>query len=788
MLMRILKKDLKRKKTMNIILLLFVIMCSMFAAASANNIIAVTGGIDKYFDDAGVPDVNVTYQFFRGQPEPDIEDRLKALDSVKSVEPMHALFILSSKHFILHGKQLQNFYNPAAIVSDTEMRIKYYDEQNNVIKGVEKGCFYATKPFVQGGIDIKEGDIVGVKLGENTYDLKYAGRFKGALFSSNDSSNPVILVNQEDYAVLDKEEEAHLIDYTDLHIKCTEPDEIRSIVKEYDSTSISTREESKSIYLYDMMAAYIMMAISVILMITAFVVLRFTIGFTISEEFREIGVMKAVGISNGSIRSLYIVKYLAIAVVGSAVGFLCSIPLGDMMMKTVSENMVLAADNSSILGLVSSASVVALIMLFCYGCTRKVNKLSPLDAVRSGQTGERFGKKSVLHLGRSKLPSTGFMALNDVLSAPRQFCIITVIFTLCILMITMMSNMALTLKSEKIRWLFDIPQSEAHIIDTEYWGEVMGDQKKAYDIIDKTEKLLTDNDMPAKCTMMLSNPFEATHGSIKANINFAVTRGHTDDVRRVEEGYAPRKDNEIMMTSGALEDLNAKIGDTITADLGGKQYEFIITGRYASFMGHTATLNNNFDIGSVTANGTTGLQIHFDGNPDNATIEKNIEKIRDLIGSTKVYNTSDMIKQFTSVSDMLNSIKYMMLILTAIVTAMIVILMERSFISKEKSEIALMEAVGISQGSIIGQHVIRLLIAALIAVGVASGTVMPISNVIMNKICTLIGDVSGIKCDFDAIEIFAVCPAIVIGITVIGTFLTSLYTKTIKASDTSSIE
>ena len=39
MFWRILKKDLKRKKTMNIILLLFVVLCSMFAAASVNNII-----------------------------------------------------------------------------------------------------------------------------------------------------------------------------------------------------------------------------------------------------------------------------------------------------------------------------------------------------------------------------------------------------------------------------------------------------------------------------------------------------------------------------------------------------------------------------------------------------------------------------------------------------------------------------------------------------------------------------------------------------------------------------
>ena len=50
MFWRILKKDLKRKRTMNIILLMFIILCSMFASASVNNIAAVTGGIEHYFD------------------------------------------------------------------------------------------------------------------------------------------------------------------------------------------------------------------------------------------------------------------------------------------------------------------------------------------------------------------------------------------------------------------------------------------------------------------------------------------------------------------------------------------------------------------------------------------------------------------------------------------------------------------------------------------------------------------------------------------------------------------
>ena len=55
----ILKKDLKRKKTMNIIMLVFVILSSMFVSSSVNNIVTVTTALDNYFDMAGMSDYYV---------------------------------------------------------------------------------------------------------------------------------------------------------------------------------------------------------------------------------------------------------------------------------------------------------------------------------------------------------------------------------------------------------------------------------------------------------------------------------------------------------------------------------------------------------------------------------------------------------------------------------------------------------------------------------------------------------------------------------------------------------
>ena len=51
----ILKKDLKRKKTLNIILLMFVLLASMFTASGASNMVTIFSALDNYLEMAEVP-------------------------------------------------------------------------------------------------------------------------------------------------------------------------------------------------------------------------------------------------------------------------------------------------------------------------------------------------------------------------------------------------------------------------------------------------------------------------------------------------------------------------------------------------------------------------------------------------------------------------------------------------------------------------------------------------------------------------------------------------------------
>ena len=779
---RILKKDLKRKKTMNVILLLFVILSSMFAAAAVNNINAVTGGVEHFFNEAGVKDVIVSAPY-----DSDLDTEIAAFPSTRSIAIEHQLTVLESTSFRYKGKKLSNFTNTSKLITADEMPIRYFDSDNNVITGVEKGGFYSNGVFTT-DLDVSIGDEFEITLGNTVKTLKYLGHFKGALFGNQQADFAFLLLNDEDFKDYEKESASRIWADKVIHVETDDVQAVEDYVDGMNNVSVSTREDKKGIYVFDMISAYLMMIISILLMITGFVMLRFSIAFTITEDFREIGVMKAVGISNGAIRRLYIIKYLAISAVGALIGFFCSIPLSDSMLKTVSENMVLGSENGIMLGLISCAAVILLIVLFCYLCTRRVNKLSPIDAVRNGQTGERFRKRSIMHLGHSKLPTTGFLAANDVLSAPKQFSVMTVLFTLCLIMVTMISNFCESLQDDSLSTTFGAVKS--HISLSGIYPELFLDPDAPDRLIAETEQMLRDNGMPGKAFMSFGAGYDVCYNGKKHKAVIQAAKGSSPEDFTYLEGTAPLKDDEVALTGYLMDYLGCGIGDTVTFEVNGEMRSFIITGRVSSFVGdgYSGRFHSGFRQDLSKINNTSGIQIRFDGDPSKEQIEANVEKLREVLDTDKVMTNTDVVRSVTGMYDTLMASKRMMMLLTAIVTALIVILIERSFISKEKSEIALMKAMGVPNGRIIGQHTLRFVIVAVTACIVSSLVILPLSSGMLNMIFSLIGDVSGVRTAFDAVDIFVVCPLVLIGAAAAGSFLTALYTGKINSSDTASIE
>ena len=162
--------------------------------------------------------------------------------------------------------------------------------------------------------------------------------------------------------------------------------------------------------------------------------------------------------------------------------------------------------------------------------------------------------------------------------------------------------------------------------------------------------------------------------------------------------------------------------------------------------------------------------------------------MKKIFDTKDVYNAADYTKNCTQVSDTMRAVEYLTLILTVIISALIAILMERSFISREKSEIALMKAVGIKNKKIITQHTLRFVIVMVLAFIIASILVLPLTKLCIDPIFGIMGVAYSLEYEIKPLEIFVICPFIILAATTLSAFLTSLYTNTIKASHTADIE
>jgi len=329
MYLDILKRDVKRKKTMNIILLLFTILAATFVSSGLSNVITVMNGTDYFLDKAGIGDYMVITQGGDGG----VRKILDQSSNVKSYR-VEKGYWASKDNLTLHKKHIDMKNNAVMMQSIDNKGIRYFQTDNSILTKVKKGDIYVTAGFLKKN-GLKIGDNMQVTLGNTSKAFRIAGEIKDALLGSEMMGNIRLLLNEEDYQIFAQDkslaEKSGYIFYIDS-------DQVDALSAELSGASNllfdGTRSTIKLCYVMEMIVAMVVLVLSVCLIIVSFVLLKFVITFSINEEFREIGVMKAIGIKDRKIRGLYVVKYFAMAVVGGSIGLLISFPYSGSVVKT----------------------------------------------------------------------------------------------------------------------------------------------------------------------------------------------------------------------------------------------------------------------------------------------------------------------------------------------------------------------------------------------------------------------------------------------------------------------
>ncbi|MBO5237321.1 MAG: ABC transporter permease [Lachnospiraceae bacterium] len=790
MYFRILKKDLKRKKTMNVILLIFIILASTFVSSSVNNIVTVANGLNYYFEKANMSDLFAA-TMTKAEVTP-ITDVLDSIEEINSYGIEHILY-LNSENLIYEDEKL-NKLSTSLLLAYEDADLNYFDEDDNVIEAVEEGTVVISNKCILEN-DMKVGDTLEITLNGITVPLKIAGGCKDAALGSGMMGMIKFIINENDFEKFKSDRETlDLYGGSLCYINTGDINLVEKTLSEQDSSIIFLAgiNRMKMFYVMDMVIAGVLMVVSVCLILISFVVLRFTIAFTLTEEFREIGVMKAIGIPNIKIRGLYMVKYFMLAVVGAGVGFFSSIPFGTMLLESVSQSMVLGNDSSLLINLCCSVGVVAIILLFCFGCTSRVKKFTPVDAIRSGITGERFKKKGKLRISRSKMKPAAFMAANDVLSSPRRFGTVILTYVICLSLVLILVNTVNTLKSGSLASSFGMTESDVYYCngDIQMSYMVEGGRELLEDKLDEIEDTLAENGMPGECLYEIMVNVSLTHGDNGCKAMGMQGIRTTMDMYEYYEGTPPQNEDEIALTPLTAKKLNVSIGDTVTICLPSGEKDYVVTALFQNMnnLGEGVRLHEDVDIDFLQTSGSLGFQINFTDHPKEAEIQNRVEKLKEIFHTDEVYTADEYIEQLIGVADTIDGVRILVLSIVLVIIALVTVLMERSFITKERGEIAILKAMGFKNRTIIKWHTIRLGIVSVISTIISLVLSYPLTDLAITPVFKMMGAAFGIKYRIVPLEVYVIYPLIVLAITIISAGLTALYTRAIVASEASSIE
>lgn len=790
MFFRILKKDICKKKLMNLIILIFIILAGMFLASSVSNLNIALNGIDNYFSFARIADFTI----ISGGKE-DTKKAETFIEKEKIVTDYDILDILYMDNSNIfkerNGKEKKLDIKTTVMLCESPKNHNIpLNEDISEIK-VKEGEIYFDKILAKDS-NVKVGDTI--IYGENKYKFKVAGLFKDAFLGNSFMGNKRILLNDKDFKKISKNETLQQL----ITINTTD---LSKLSKDYKSMGISSISIDKSMlktsYMLDMLSMAVLVAVSVCLIAISMLVLRFTINFTIQGDYKQIGIMKALGFRNFGIKKLYIIKYLALSVAGGAIGLILSIPFGNIMTKNIISNIIVDQTGVNLwLNFVTILVMVLLICLFCYFCTRKLDSYSVIQAIRNGSESESYGKKSLLSLNNKKsMKPYQFMAFNDIISHKKRYMILLFTFILGIMIIIVPMNIISTITSDGMySWCTGGATADMYMSPDYFSREIDnikadGDKNRFLDTISKLERKYKKQGIDVKIQGECVLSFGA-YSKDKKDINtfLAIQNiGGDDSQYETFEGSIMKESNEVVITNKIADKLGVTVGDTIYIEIKEGYEPFIVSGLFRSMsqMGEQIRISNKLDVDYRKTQIGVDFEAFFkEKNNKEDNIRLLQEKYPDDNIKTLREATDSVIGNMT---DTMSQVSHMLVVLVLGINGLITILMMKTFLTKEMGEIALLKSLGFRDNSIgkwqVGRITIILILSVIIGVVFASVVGNQIGYLIFNNMGAY-----GLKLKVEPLKVYVIYPILILAVNIIMSFLAFRLMKKVDITQINNME
>lgn len=793
MLSRILKKDLQRRKGVNLILFLFITLATVFLASSINNIMVVFSAVDYYLDYAKVPDVHFITNGTSEQGE--IEKWLKDKDTGVEDYEVVTMLMLTDKSIKVEKNGDEKSFDPdgAELYLSTggTRYTKVFDFNGDSIS-LKDGEIALLKSSMDKN-HLKPGDKLIVKVGTAKKELTVKCAFKDAAFGNKMTGMNRLFISDGDYEDFYSADDSNALGMYSISVKDSAAFEHKLGERDLKTMMQTiTRKMYTMIYAFDMIMAALLILVGICLILIALLVLRFTLVFTMEEDYREIGIMKAVGFRNFAIKKVFLVKYLAIVSAGALVGLGISFPVSAFMIESVSRNMIMKEAASNLwINILCALIIMALVMLFCYASTRKLNKVSAITAIRSGGTGERFGRRKGIRLHKkSRMRVPFFLGVNDILRNVRKYILLMFTFCISFILITIPLNTLNTMRSGEMAVKFSLdPKSAVYLSNIEGTGEkAFQNGDELLKGIKKAEDKLKEKgyDASLRTSAMYFLNYSDSQKDYSSKVMTVQHMGGNPAYIRYDKGEAPKLANEVAFSALIMEENGWKIGDTVEVSIGGSIKSLLITGIYSDYMqiGKSAKLNPKLDLSKEILASYWNIMVNMDTDKTQEEVKKEMQKQFPEYEWSTAQEVVD--RNVGGVQEAMNQLLLPMTALLCGVIMLITLLMEKLFIFREKGEIAMMKSMGFKNRTIRFWQIIRMACVMLVSMGAA----VPLSLLNNQYMLRPIFAIMGAKVNIQIVpwQVYGVYPAVLLAGIIAATIFATRSVRKINIRELNNLE
>lgn len=794
MLLHILQKDLKRKRTMNAILFLFIILASTFLAASVNNMVTIAGALDHYMNAAKVPDYIMLALGEAG--ETPVDGFLQNCSYVTEYEALDMYMLADNAIEIAHcaGEPDRHSYERGETLllgAVPENFTRIYDSGDAPLSLKNGEIAVPNEQAELNGLAV--GDTLRINGPDKAMEFTISKIAKDAVFGSTMINTKRLFISEADYLELMGDSPRY---HTMLYaVDCTD---VKGLQKELKQQNIEImvgleRATIKMCYFFNLLMAGLLVVVSICLILVSFLILRFTIVFTLQEDYKEIGIMKAIGIRDGRIKGIYLLKYLAVTLVGSAIGFLFSIPFGNALLVQVMQNFVMPPlENLFFLNLCCVVCVLLLVMLFCYGCTGKIRKFTAVEAIRNGSSAERYHAGGKIRFHRKKrMPASVYLACNDVSGHPKRYAVLAAIFCIGTMEILLVLTALHTMQSEGIARTFSVQPCSLYM-DTgavEKYLVETDDTLLRADIRDIKEKL-AENGIASQVWIELwysLSCYGADADMQISNTTYTMQQtGKEEDDYDVLEGSVPILDNEVMVTEKTADDLGVSIGDCVHYQFPDGEKEFIVTGIYQSMMnmGYGLRVSRKAQLPFQTVGGGIAFQIQAEGEWEE---EELAARVAEIFPDYRISTAGEWVGDMVGVIDEVAALQKFLTVMVLLINGLITVLMVKTLITRERGEIAMLKSIGFADRTIRAWQSIRILLVLFLAIVLGTVFSEMLDSVAIGSIFSVMGATS-IQLVKKPLEMYLLYPLLMLVVTGVSAYLCAAEVKKVDVKEINTLE